>query len=112
MNVVGHSVSIRKTKLDDKKYCRELYNELLKQYSERENAYDRLYFTKREKDILVILLQRAKPNLELKWVRKLVRLDTNRIADKAWEEICILEKRRKSQDVSLQLAVYDLIKSP
>jgi len=30
-------------------------------------------------------LQRAKPNLELKWIRKLVNLDLNRISDEAWE---------------------------
>ena len=82
---------MNRTKLDDKKYCRRLYEEVLKQYSER-GLYDRLSFTKVEKDILVVLLQKRKPNLELKWIRKLVRLDTNRIADQAWEEICISEK--------------------
>jgi len=73
------------TKLDDKKYCKRLYDEVLKQYSKRE-LYRRLSFTKLEKDILVVLLQRAKPNLELKWVRRLVLLDVKRLEKSAWEE--------------------------
>lgn len=75
---------MNRTKLDDKKYCRRLYEEVLKQYSER-GLYERLSFTKVEKDILVVLLQRVKPNLELKWVRKFVNLDLKRISDEAWE---------------------------
>ena len=35
----------------------------------------RFYFRKAEKDIAVILLQRAEPKLELKWVRKFIILD-------------------------------------
>jgi hypothetical protein len=78
-------MSIRKTKLDDRKYCGDLYKELLRQYSERASMFGRFYFGKAEKDIAVILLQKAKPNLELKWVRKLVSLDLNKISDEAYE---------------------------
>jgi len=78
-------MNVRKTKLDDKKYCGNLYKELLRQYFERASMCGRFYFRKTEKDIAVILLQRAKPNLELKWIRKLVSLDLNRISDEAWE---------------------------
>ena len=83
---------MNRTKLDDKKYCRRLYEEVLKQYSER-GLYDRLSFTKSEKDILIVLLQKAKPNLELKWVRRLVLSDVKRLEKSGWEELEAKERR-------------------
>ena len=80
------------TKLDDKRYCRRLYEEVLEQYSER-GLYERLSFTKLEKDILVVLLQKAKPNLELKWVRRLVLSDVKRLEKSGWEELEAKERR-------------------
>ena len=71
---------------DRKEYCMELYKEALSQYANREMD-SRLVFSKKEKDILLILLQKAEPDSERKMLRKKVIHDVKAIQNKSWKEL-------------------------
>jgi hypothetical protein len=64
----------------------ELYKEALSQYANREMD-SRLVFSKKEKDILLILLQKAEPDSERKMLRKKVIRDVKAIQSKSWKEL-------------------------
>jgi len=71
---------------DQKEYCMKLYKEALAQYANRE-MNSRLLFTKKEKDILLILLQKAEPDSKRKMLRKKVIRDVKTIQKKSWKEL-------------------------
>lgn len=71
---------------DRRDYCLELYKEALAQYANRE-MNSRLLFTKKEKDILLVLLQKAEPDSERKMLRKKVIHDVKAIQNKSWKEL-------------------------
>ena len=67
--------------LDTPKYNLTLYKNVLKKIEDIEPH--NIYFPKWERDMLLILLERAKPDVKRKHLRKKVALDLKRIADRA-----------------------------
>ena len=78
-----------KTLLDTTKYCNRLYHLALQEI--RDLQPFKMYFPKWKKDILLSLLERAKPNVKRKHLRRKVLMDLKKISDEAWEEMKEIE---------------------
>ena len=76
-----------KTLLDIPKYCMELYRNSLREIRERNEIDFKLSFPKWKKDSLLLILEKAKPNIKRKHLRRKVLIDLKRISDRAWEEV-------------------------
>jgi hypothetical protein len=63
----------------------ELYKGLLEQYKNRD-LFLRRCFSKKEKDILLLVLQKAQPDTERKMLRRRVLDDVKVIQKKSYEE--------------------------
>jgi hypothetical protein len=75
-----------KTLLDTLEYCMKLYRNSLKEI--REASLDfRLNFPKWKKDTLLLILEKAKPDIKRKHLRRKVLIDLKRISDEARKEI-------------------------
>ena len=75
------------TLLDTPEYCMELYRNSLKEIRERNEIDLKLSFPKWKKDSLLIILEKAKPDIKRKHLRRKVLIDLKRISDRAWKEI-------------------------
>ena len=76
-----------KTLMDRPEYYYELYNNLLESFKKRK-LEDKLRFWKWEKDILVLLLEKAtQGKVKRKFLRKKVNLDLKKITSEAWKEL-------------------------
>ena len=76
-----------KTLMDRPEYYYELYNNLLESFKERK-VEDKLRFWKWEKDILVVLLEKAtEGKVKRKYLRRKVNLDLKKITSEAWKEL-------------------------
>ena len=82
---------MNKTLMDNPKYFNELYRHELREIEEGDALF-RLNFPKWKKDVLLSLLERAKPNIKRKHLRRKVLIDLKRISDRAWEEMEELEE--------------------
>ena len=75
-----------KTLMDRPEYYYELYNNLLESFKKRK-VEDKLRFWKWEKDILVLLLEKAtQGKVKRKFLRRKVNIDLKRITSEAWKE--------------------------
>lgn len=79
-----------KTLLETEEYNLTLYKNMLKKIEDIEPF--NVYFRKWEKDVLLILLCRAKPEVKRKELRKKVTSDLERIVDRALKEMGELEE--------------------
>ena len=77
---------MNKTLLDTPEYCMELYRNSLKEIREADSD-SRLYFPKWKKDVLLSLLERAKPDIKRKHLRRKVLIGLKKISDEARKEI-------------------------
>jgi len=76
-----------KTLMDRPEYYYELYNNLLESFKKRK-LEDKLRFWKWEKDILILLLEKAtQGKVKRKFLRKKVNLDLKKITSEAWKEL-------------------------
>ena len=75
-----------RTLLEDTEYCMGLYRNSLKEIREA-NLDSRLNFPKWKKDTLLLILEKAKPNVKRKHLRRKVLIDLKRISDEARKEI-------------------------
>ena len=75
-----------RTLLEDTEYCMELYRNSLKEIREAD-LDSRLNFPKWKKDTLLLILEKAKPNIKRKHLRRKVLIDLKRISDEARKEI-------------------------
>ena len=76
-----------KTLMDRPEYYYELYNNLLESFKKRK-LEDKLRFWKWEKDILVLLLEKAtQGKVKRKFLRRKVNIDLKRITSEAWKEL-------------------------
>ena len=74
------------TLLDTPQYCMELYRNSLKEIREAD-LDSRLFFPKWKKDTLILILEKAKPDIKRKHLRRKVLIDLKRISDEALKEI-------------------------
>ncbi len=72
-----------RTCLEKPSYYRELYHHLLKRLDDDMNWYP----DKRDRDILLTLMEKANPQMKRKWLRKLVAVDVKEIVHKHFLEI-------------------------
>ena len=77
---------MNKTLLDTPKYFIELYRNSLKEIKEAD-LDSRLNFPKWKKDTLLLILEKAKPNIKRKHLRRKVLIDLKKISDEARKEI-------------------------
>jgi len=77
---------LNKTLLDTPKYFIELYRNSLKEIKEAD-LDSRLNFPKWKKDTLLLILEKAKPNIKRKHLRRKVLIDLKKISDEARKEI-------------------------
>jgi hypothetical protein len=77
---------MNKTLLDTPQYCMELYCNSLKEIR-KADPDSRLYFPKWKRDILLSLLERARPLVKRKYLRKIVSEELKKISDKARKEV-------------------------
>lgn len=75
-----------KTLLETKRYNMFLYRKMLEEIEMREDTAF-MTFPKWKRDILLILLCRAKPDVKRKYLRKKVSLDLDKIMDRALKEM-------------------------
>ena len=76
-----------KTLMDRPEYYYELYNNLLESFKKRK-VEDKLRFWKWEKDILILLLEKAtEGKVKRKYLRRKVNLDLKKITSGAWKEL-------------------------
>ncbi len=75
-----------KTLLDSPKYFNKLYHQALEETRKLDPIF-KLDFPKWKKDILLSLLERAKPKVKRKYLRKIIRADLKKVSDEAWEEM-------------------------
>jgi len=75
-----------RTLLEDTEYCMELYRNSLKEIREAD-LDSRLYFPKWKKDTLILILEKAKPDIKRKHLRRKVLIDLKKISDEARKEI-------------------------
>ena len=87
---------MNKTLLDTPKYFIELYRNSLKEIKEAD-LDSRLYFPKWKKDILLSLLERAKPQIKRKHLRRKVLIDLKKISDEARKQIDEREEEETEQ---------------
>ena len=76
---------MNKTLLESEDYYMILYRNMLKEIENR-NPFDNISFPKWLKDVLLVLLCKAKPNVERKWLRKKVTCDLNKITKRVMKE--------------------------
>jgi len=75
-----------RTLLEGTEYCMKLYRNSLKEIREA-NIDSRLNFPKWKKDTLLLILEKAKPNIKRKHLRRKVLIDLKRVSDEARKEI-------------------------
>ena len=74
------------TLMDTPKYFMELYHKSLKEIKEAD-LDSRLNFPKWKRDVLLSLLEKARPLVKRKYLRKMVSANLKKISDKARKEI-------------------------
>ena len=77
---------MNKTLLDTLEYCMKIYRNSLREIRERD-LDSRLQFLKWKKDTLLLILEKAKPNIKRKHLRRKVLIDLKKISDEARKEI-------------------------
>ena len=77
---------MNKTLMDNPKYFNELYHLALQEIRNSKPIF-KTYFPKWKKDILLSLLERVKPKIKRKHLRRKVLMDLKKISDEAWEEM-------------------------
>jgi len=77
---------LTKTLLETESYYQFLYSQMLEEIEYRDPTYN-LTFPKWLKDVLLVLLCKAKPNVKRKWLRRKISLDLKKITDRTLKEL-------------------------